>query len=97
MKDFDKFLKEERKVNKPKIKPEHQTRKEILELARFQNCEIDVRAIFDKYDRILLNCKNDIERKHIAVMAIAELHNALNVTGELIVNGVELIPSSEEE
>lgn len=93
MKDFNKFLKEETVINNKKIKSEAQTRKEILELARFQNCEKDVKAVFEKYDKILNNCKNDIERKHIAVIAVAELHKALNVQGELVVNGVELLPS----
>ena len=84
-----------KQVNK-KVQPEDKTIKYVLELAKLQGSDGEARKIFDRYDRLLMNCSNQVERKHISVMGIAELHRLLNVQGALVVNGVEILPAIGE-
>lgn len=73
--------------------PEQETRKRLLATAKKLNCEKDVLAIMDKYDRALLNCTNEEERKHIAHTGIVELHKFFYCHGNLVVDGIELLPA----
>ena len=81
------------KQNEKKIVSEAKSRKNLLELAETQGCKGEVQAILDRTDKLLYNCSNLVERKHITIMAIAELHKLLNVQGGLSVDGVEIIPA----
>lgn len=78
--------------NPEKVAGEDKTRKQILHLARLQGCEKEVIEVFYKYDKLLYNCTNEIERKHISINGIVELHKLLNVQGGLNIDGVELLP-----
>jgi hypothetical protein len=80
------------KQNEKHIVNEAQSRKNMLDLAEKQGCKGEAQAILDRTDKLLYNCSNLIERKHITVMAVAELHRLLNVQGGLSVDGVEVIP-----
>lgn len=75
---------------------EKEFRQRLINMARRFNCEGDVRQIFEKYDRLLKNCTNEEERKHIAVTGIAELHNFFYCKGALVVNGEIVLPAQEE-
>ncbi len=79
---------------KPKITSEAKTRKAILSLAmaKGEDCYVQAIMLLDKYDKLLKNCQNPIERKHIATMGIAELHTLLDCYGDCIVDGKVVIP-----
>lgn len=79
-----------------KISNEQGTRQYILSLAKLQGCEMEACKIMDKYDGLLRNCTNSIEKKHIALNGITELHKLLNIQGELNINGVEVLPAIGE-
>lgn len=79
-----------------KITGEQRTRQYILSLAKLQGQEQKAVEILDKYDKLLHNCTNPVEKKHIALNGIAELHNLLNVQGELNINGIEVLPAKGE-
>lgn len=83
------------KEKQPKIQTEKATRYYIMELAKLQGCEGEVQKIFDRTDRLLRNCSNSVERKHIAIMSIAELHKLLNMQKELVIDGMEIIPQKD--
>lgn len=72
---------------------EKETRQSIMAMAKKLGCEKDIIAIFDKYDRALKNCTNETERKHIAHTGIVELHKYFYCKGNLVVDGVELLPA----
>ncbi len=76
-----------------KIPNEQQSRAGLLAKARALHCEGEVKSILEKYDRALKNCTNETERRHIAHTGIAELHNFFYCRGNLVVDGVELIPA----
>jgi len=78
------------------ISSETANRNFIINLARDQGCEQEARMIMMRYDGLLQNCSNPIERKHIAIMGMAELHKLLNCQGALVVNGVEILPAIGE-
>lgn len=53
-------------------------RKKLFVVARTIGCDIQLRALFDKYDRLLLNCTNKSERKTIQTMGIKEISDLLD-------------------
>ena len=65
----------------------------------FANCrehygpeaERQLRLTFDKWDKVLAKCTNLEERKHISVMASAEIYKMMNYAGGLSVNGKVII------
>jgi hypothetical protein len=80
----------------PKIVDEATYRKNLLNEAKIQGCERELLHIFNKYDMLLRNCTNDLERKHIGMLGVLELSKLLdngNVGegGSLIVNGETII------
>jgi hypothetical protein len=85
-----------KKQHGKKVQNEINTRKYILELAQLQGCYGEAKIIMDKYDKLLIGCTNPIEKKHIAIMGVAELHKLLNVQGALVINGVEILPAIGE-
>lgn len=74
---------------------ETQMRRGILATARGWGCEKDVLKIFDRYDRLLKNCTNPIERYQIGVMGAAEVHKFLGCRGPLVIDGQEILPADE--
>lgn len=100
--DFNKILKEveQQELNKQyikkqpkgiKIASEQEQRRELLWLAKQQGCEQELRMILDKYDNLLRNCTNSVEKKHISYLGICEIHKLLNVSGGLSINGETII------
>lgn len=80
---------------KKKQMSEKETRANIMRHAKRLGCEGDIQKIFDKYDRALKNCTNEMERKHIAHVGAVEIHKYLSCRGALVVDGVELLPASD--
>lgn len=80
-------------MKKPKIRSEDVTRKTILATAKDLGCDIEVQKIFSRYDNLLKNCTNEVERQQISIMGAAELHRFLDCRGALVVNGQEIIPA----
>ncbi len=75
-----------------------ETRKSILKTAlRFYGPEgmHQIQMHFDKYDRILLSCKNESERSHIKHLAIMELHQLMQFKDGLNINGKDILPPDD--
>jgi hypothetical protein len=96
MKDIKSFINEEQNLQPKRKLSEVEMRQRAINQAKAQGCEMEVRMLFDKYDNLLKNCSNPIERKHIAITAIAELHRILNCQDSLIINGVEVLPALDD-
>lgn len=78
------------KKNKPPL-PEAETRRRLLVTAKMLGCEMEVRQIFDKTDRLLRGCTNEQERQQIATFGALELHNLLGGGTGLEVDGKKII------
>lgn len=78
-----------------KIASEKQMRRAIILQAKAWGCEKEVRQIFDRYDRLLKNCSDPLERYQIGVMANAELHKFMSLSGPLVCNGQLIIPADQ--
>lgn len=76
------------------ITKEDKFRSELLNLARAQGCENELKQMLDKYDSLIRGCTNPIEKKDIALNGIVEIHRLLNVSGALVVDGVEVLPQT---
>ena len=83
-------------INPKKVKSEAESRKTILEDAKICGCHEAVVKAFARYDRMLAQCKNEEERKSIAIMGTAELYRIMNSKGGLSVDGVDIIPAEVE-
>ena len=79
-----------------KIKSEQEFRSSLLSLAEAQGCRMELQQILDRYTNLLKGCNNPVERKHISVMGLAEVHKLLNAQGALVVDGVEILPAIGE-
>ena len=79
-----------------KTKSERETRYKILLMAKQHGCEKDIMMIFDKYDRALKKCTNEQERKHIAHCGAAEIHKYFYCKGNLVMDGVEVLPADPD-
>ena len=53
--------------------------------------ERQLRMIFDKWDKLLSQCRNEEERKHIKVLAITEVHQMMRYPDGLSVGGKIII------
>lgn len=71
---------------------EAETRTRMLGLAKRLGCEMDLRLLFERYDKLLKTCKNEVERQQISVMANVELHKLFNFRNPLVVEGREILP-----
>lgn len=79
---------------------EDEYRKRLLQEARFKGCEIELRMIFDKFDRILKSCKNAQEAKDIGALGVMEVSYLLDSRdvgkgGSLIIDGKVAIDGSK--
>lgn len=81
---------------KPAITPEKKFRKHILIMAKNLGCYMEIKQIMEKYDNILKNCTNELERKQIGTMGIAEIHKYFFLRGALVVNGELIIPAAPD-
>lgn len=84
-------------MRKPKVLPEKKFRKEILRTAKRLGCDIEVQKILDRTDNLLKSCTNSVEKKQIAYLGICELHKFLDCTGNLEIDGKEVIPAKKIE
>jgi len=75
--------------------PEDRQRARLLALAKMQGCQIELQAIFDKYDNLLRGCTDKKEKAHIAYLGISECAKLLNTSQDLVVNGY-IIQSNQE-
>lgn len=51
--------------------------------------------LFAKWDRLIANCKNDVERKHIKTMACVDIYQSMGYSHGLTVSGKVIIPDDE--
>ncbi len=73
------------------VESEEKSRKNILNHARRLGCEKEMILLFEKYDKLLRNCKNKSERDDIGKLGCVEMFNLLNTTGTLTVNYKKVI------
>ena len=92
----NKYLRKVAQEGKIKLTSEQTQRNYLLELARAQGSEGELIKLFNKYDRLLNNCTNPVERSHISVLGISEIHKLLNCSDELLVNGISILPSVKQ-
>jgi len=78
-----------------KIAPEDLFRKKIIARAGYMGCDVEVRAIFQKYDNLLKYCTNEAERKNIAYLGVCELSKYMDCTS-LTIDG-QIIYDTEAE
>lgn len=78
------------------VVPEDQTRARFLTIAREYGVEMQLRQIFDKYDKLLLYCKNEKERKDIAIMGAAEVYRMFGWQDGLSVDNKIIIPADKD-
>jgi hypothetical protein len=69
-----------------KVLDERETRKRILNTAKSMGCEIEMRMIFDKFDRLCRLCKNDSERIDLAKLGAIEVYALLGRGGNFYIN-----------
>jgi hypothetical protein len=75
-----------------RIQSERETVRIILQLARQQGCEDKVRKLLERFQSAVKGAKSDLERHQIAAMGIAEIHKTIGCVGELVVDGVGILP-----
>ena len=71
---------------------ELKTRKQYITLARKLGCEKELRQTFDKFDRMLKETPDALERRQIAVLANVEVYRLLNFCDGLQVGGAAVLP-----
>ena len=78
-----------------KVLSEEKSRKGIMSdcLRRFGPEGVrQLKQLFDKWDRLIANCKNENELKHMKAMACAEVYHAMGYSGGITVGGQVIIP-----
>ena len=77
-----------------KVQPESETRKKVLGLAMAKGPSCYMQAVFimDKYDKLLRNCTNEVERNQMGAMGIAEINALLSCNDELYIEDRIIIP-----
>jgi hypothetical protein len=75
-----------------KFQSEQQTIKIILDLARKQGVEDKVKRLIEKFQNAVKGARTEEERLQIGTLGIAEIHKTIGCVGELVVNGVGILP-----
>jgi len=78
---------------------EQATRKRMLADVRERfgiTGETQLKQLFDKWDKLVISCKNDSERAHMKKMACAEIFKAIGYRGGLTVGGDVVIPDDND-
>jgi hypothetical protein len=75
-----------------KFMSEKETVKTIINLARAQGCEDKVRKLLESFQNAVNGAKTPLERHQIASMGIAEIHKTIGCVGDLVVDGVAILP-----
>lgn len=70
-----------------KVLGERETRKKLLNHARFVGCEREMLILMAKYDKLLNNCSNEKERTDIGKLGAYEIYRLLGGGGELYADG----------
>lgn len=83
-------------INPKKVLSEAQSRQNILDDAKGYGCHEKVVKCFARYDEMLAKSTSDLQRQQIAIMGSAELYRIMGLNVGLSVDGVEVIPNSEE-
>jgi hypothetical protein len=69
-----------------KVMSEAETRRRLMNHAKLVGCDGDLVKIFSKYEKLLLRCSNEQEKKEMAKYAAIEIHALLGGGGELYVD-----------
>jgi hypothetical protein len=79
-------------IENPKGKtfPEDESRKRLINIATQMGCVVELKMIFDRYDRLMRNCSNPVESKHISILGIAEINKLMGFKGNCEAGGVEI-------
>jgi len=75
------------------VTSEENTIKSILSLARAQGVEEKVKKLISTFQVAVKGAKSENERKQIAALGLAESHKTIGCVGELVVDGVEILPA----
>jgi hypothetical protein len=83
-------------ANSPQERPrgkvfgEMESRQRLMAVATQMGCQEEVIQIFNRYDRLLRNCGNEIERKHISILGIAEISKVMGYSGAQTVGDLQI-------
>ena len=69
-----------------KVLDETETRRRLLRHARLVGCEMEMKLLLEKYDKLLRNCTNEKEKKDIGKLGCYEIYTLLGGGGELYVD-----------
>lgn len=91
IREYFRIYREIRKEMAKKVLSEKETRKNMLEIAAALGCEKDLLQIFAKYDNLLRNCTNPVEKQAIQVAGVEEIQFFLSSRpGYIMVNGKQV-------
>lgn len=97
-------MKQVKVINGEKVQVEDEKtyRQKLLTMARTLGCEMELKQIFNRYDGLMKNCKNEQERKAIAAMGVQELSNLLDngylgKGGIVTVGGTKVVESKDDK
>jgi len=84
------------------IIPEREYRMMLIEEAKFKGCEIELRQVFDKWDKLMRNCTNLEERAMMGKLAVLEVSNLmdgryLGKGGNVTIDGQIVKTSKDDE
>lgn len=89
-------MRKKKKFAAPGILSEETSREGLFGAAQRMGCEKEVRTIVYKYEQAIARCTNPEERKHMAIVGLAEIHQFMGFTGPLVVNGKEILPARQD-
>ncbi len=86
------------KKKMPKVLDENSYRFRLLEEAKFKGCYQEMQQLFIKFDNLLRNSRDPVEREHIGKLGVFEVSKLLDngnvgaggtvtVNGEVIISG----------
>ena len=78
-----------------KGKTESEMRKTVMHMAKLLGCVPEVQAIFSKYDVMLKQATDPMEKYQIGLSGVKELHTLMGMRGALIVNDQIIIPQDK--
>lgn len=71
-----------------KLFSEAESRQKLMNVARESGCLEEVVKAFNRYDRLLRNCTNVVERKHISILGISEINKIMGLSGSYTAGGM---------
>jgi len=79
-------------MGRKKFLSEKETIRNVLQLAREQGVEDKVKSLILKFQDAIKGAKNEMSRRQIATLGIAEIYKTIGCVGGLVVDGIDILP-----